>query len=146
MNEPGARAEIEMAFRRAWNLVLVGMTAFSVACASSGTQNVAESSRDKVTSIEIDATPASSAFDLVNRLRPHWLRQGGTGSIGGGSIRSLVTLVYLDGNRVGTLEALRSISAAGIRTMEWIPATRAAIVLTDVGSDAINGAISLRTK
>jgi hypothetical protein len=135
-----------MALRLLWNLALAGTTMFSLACASGGTHNISESSRDKVTSIEIDATPASSAYDLVNRLRPQWLRQGGTGSIGGGSIQSLVTLVYLDGSRIGTLEALRSISASGIRTMEWIPATRAAVVLTDVGSDAINGAISLRTK
>lgn len=116
------------------------------ACASGAASKVSESSRDKVTSVEINATPASSAYDLVNRLRPHWLRQGGTSSIGGGSIRGLVTLVYLDGNRVGTIDALRSISSTGIRSMEWIPATRAAVVLTDVGSDAINGAISLRTR
>lgn len=135
-----------MTLRRLWSFALAGTTLISTACASGGTHNISESSRDKVTSVEIDATPASSAYDLVNRLRPHWLRQGGTGSIGGGSIQSQVTLVYLDGSRVGTLEALRSISASGIRTMEWIPATRAAVVLTDVGSDAINGAISLRTK
>ena len=135
-----------MARRKFWSLALAGTALISVGCASGGTTKVSESAPDKVTSVEIDATPATSAFDLVNRLRPQWLRQAGTGSIGGGTIRGQVTLVYLDGNKIGSLEALRSISATGIRTMEWIPATRAAVVFTDVGSDAINGAISIRTR
>lgn len=136
-----------MTLRQSWNLVLAGVTLGLAACASSGaTTKVSESSRDKVTSMEIASVPATSAYDLVNRLRPQWLRPGATSTIGGGSIQNMVTLVYLDGSRIGTLEALRSISAAGIRSMEWIPATRAAIVLTDVGTDAINGAISLKTR
>ena len=118
-----------------------------VGCSStpSAGSNVTQSSRDNVTSMEIDATSASSALDLVSKLRPHWLRQGGTASIGGGAITSQVTLVYLDGNRLGGVEALRSISAGSVRSMQWIPATRAAIVLPDVGSEAIAGVIMVRT-
>jgi hypothetical protein len=117
------------------------------ACSStpSSGSRVTQSSRDNVTSVEIDGTSASSAMDLVSKLRPHWLRQGGTASIGGGSITSQVTLVYLDGNRLGGVDALRSISAGGVRSMQWIPATRAAIVLPDIGSEAIAGVISIRT-
>jgi|SRR5215212_4601972 len=121
----------------------------SAACASSsggsGPRKVSESSQDKVTSVEITGTPASSAYDLVYRLRPQWLRAGPTGSIGGG-IRNQITLVYLDGNKLGGIEALRSVSASGIRAMEWISAGRAAVTLSDVGSEPISGAISLHTR
>jgi len=30
--------------------------------------------------------------------------------------------------------------------MQWLSATRAAVVLTEIGSDAINGAISIKTR
>ncbi|MGE5749568.1 MAG: hypothetical protein ACM31F_06380 [Gemmatimonas sp.] len=136
-----------MSQRKSWGFLVAAATLVLTACASSGAKpTISESSRDKVTSIEIANTEAATAYDLVNRLRPQWLRAGGTSSIGGGSIQNMVTLVYLDGHRIGTIETLRTITAAGISSMEWIPATRAAIVLTDVGSDAINGAISLKTR
>ena len=123
------------------------ITAVLVACSStpSPTTRVSQSSRDNVTSMEIEATSASSALDLVSKLRPHWLRQGGTASIGGGAITNQVTMVYLDGNRLGGIDALRSISAGSVRSMQWISATRAAVVLPDIGSEAIAGVISVRT-
>lgn len=126
---------------------LIGGLIASMACAATGAgPRVSESSRDNVTSMEIANTPAASAFDLVNRLRPQWLRPGGPSSMGGGTLSTPVTLVYLDGNKLGSIEVLRSISASGIKSMSWISATRAAVVLTDVGNDAIAGAISLKTK
>ena len=122
-------------------------TAAILGCASSSTpsRGVAQSSRDRITSMEIQATSGASAFDLVTKLRPHWLRQTGTASIGSG-VRHQVTLVYLDGNRIGGLDALRSITSGGITAMEWIPATRAAIVLPDIGNEPIAGVISISTR
>lgn len=136
-----------MRYAHASRLLAVLSGSLLMACSSTpstGTK-VTQASRDNVTSMEIEATSASSAMDLVSKLRPHWLRQGGTASIGGGAITSQVTLVYLDGNRLGGVDALRSISAGSVRSMQWIPATRAAIVLPDIGSEAISGVISVRT-
>ena len=116
------------------------------ACASTNTNRVTESSPDLVTSVEIDATSVSTAYDLVNRLRPAWLRPGRVGSIGGGTISSQIILVYLDGTRLGGVDALRTLSAAGIRSMQYLDATRAATVLRDPGSEAISGAIVIKTK
>ena len=127
--------------------LLAGGLIAAGACASSGAgPKVSESSRDKVTSMEIASTPAASVYDLVNRLRPQWLRPGGPSSMAGGTLSTPVTLVYLDGSKLGSIEVLRSLSASGIKSMEWVSATRAAVVLTDVGNDAIAGAISLKTK
>ena len=124
------------------------------ACASSGTTNASSSSssapkgqsRDKVAREEIVATPAATAYDLVYHLRPDWLRARGASSMVGGSEGSGAALVYLDGVKMGGLDALKSISSRDIQTMEWIPGSKAELVLSDVGSRAIVGAISLKTR
>lgn len=137
------------------SLVVVAVIAVSglSACASSGTASggtgsstgARASSRDKVTSEEIMSTPGSTAYDLVYHLRPDWLRSRGTATMVGGS-QSQSTLVYLDGVKMGGLEALRTINSRGIQSIEWIPGNKAAMVLSDVGSAAIVGAIVFKTR
>ena len=103
-------------------------------------------SQDKITSIEIGGTSGATAYELVSRLRPAWLRSGAAGSMGGGRITQQTILVYLDGTRMGGLDALRTIQSPGIRSMQWISSTRAAVVLRDVGSEPIAGVISISTE
>lgn len=92
-------------------------------------------------------TGATTAYDLVRRLRPRWLQSSGApASIAGGRISSQVLLVYLDGNRLGSVEALRSLTSSGIKTMQYYDAVRAATVLRDVGSEPISGAIVITTR
>ncbi len=131
--------------------IATALAVFSLtaACASSGTSasRVSESSPDRITAAEIEATQgASTALDLVRRLRPRWLQSGGVASIGGGQVTGLVLLVYLDGNRLGTADALRTLSAGGIKGMQYYDAVRAATVLRDVGSEGISGAIVINTR
>lgn len=114
------------------------------ACASPGTARSSTGSPDRITSAEISSSSATNAYELVSRLRPNWLKRTSTGSIGGG-VRSQVILVYLDGNRLGDVSALRTLSVTGIRSVQWLDAGRAATVLQGIGSDAIAGAIVLRT-
>jgi hypothetical protein len=116
------------------------------ACSSSSKPrtNVQSSSSDFVTSVEIAAVSATNAYDLINRLRPRWLRTQAPGSIGAG-VRSQVIAVYLDGVRLGGLDALRSLSTAGVVSMQYYDATRAATVLRDPGSEPIAGAIVIKT-
>jgi hypothetical protein len=127
-------------------MTLVAGSAAIIGCATT-TPRVSEtqSSSDYVTSIEVAATPASSAYDLVSRLRPNWLRPGGIGSVSGGRISGQVTLVYLDGNKMGEIDVLKSISASGVQTMRWLDAVRAQTVLRGIGTEAIAGAIVLTT-
>lgn len=114
------------------------------ACASSGSAGRShDQSSDQVTRTEIAATAADNAHDLIQRLRPNWLRPPGTGSISG--LRSQLVVVYLDGSRLGDLQSLRTLSANGIQSMQWLDATRAATVLNEVGSDPIRGAILIKT-
>jgi len=101
------------------------------------------SSPDYVTGIEIAATPALNAYDLIARLRPRWLKPLPAGSLR--SVRSQVILVYVDGVKIGPTDGLRSISAASVKTMQYYDAARAATVIHDVGSEPIAGAIVITT-
>ncbi len=117
------------------------------ACASGvGTTSASRASPDKISRSEIAQSSASNAYELVDRLRPDWLRGRGTASISAGRISNPVVLVYLDGHRLGDLTALRTMSVSGIDSMQWLDATRAETVLTGVGSDAIAGAIVIKSQ
>jgi hypothetical protein len=128
--------------------VIVFTLSSAIGCASSGaTTGTSQkaSSRDKVTSEEIVTVPGTTAYDLVYKLRPDWLRSRGTATMVGGS-QNQGTLVYLDGVKMGGLDALRTINSRGINSIEWVPGNKAAMVLSDVGSAAIVGAIVLTTR
>jgi hypothetical protein len=121
--------------------------AFLCACAS-GTQGTVrsttrESSPDYITSVEVAATPVANVYDLINRLRPQWLRTK-TGSIRDNT-RSQVIAVYLDDARIGDIASLRTISTSGVQSLRYYDATRAATVLRSPGSDPIAGAIVIST-
>jgi hypothetical protein len=125
-------------------LASLAVAASLAACASAGAKSAARASPDRITSAEISSSGATTALELINRLRPNWLRQPGTGSLGAG-IRNQVIVVYLDGTRLGELQSLRTLSVTGIRSMEWFDATRAATVVREMGSEPIAGAILIKT-
>ena len=114
------------------------------ACASSGATAGTSHQTDLITAAEISTSGTTNAWDLINRLRPNWLKQQAVGSIGGGA-RTQVVAVYVDGHRFGDISTLRSISSSTIRSAQWLDAARAATVLNEVGSDPIAGAIVIKT-
>jgi len=120
---------------------------FMCACASGGTSSTRttprESSPDYITSVEVAATPVANVYDLINRLRPQWLRTQ-PGSIRDNT-RSQVIAVYLDDARIGDIASLRTISTSGVQSLRYYDATRAATVLRNPGSDPIAGAIVITT-
>ena len=102
---------------------------------------------DLLTQAEVQATPVSNMYDLVNRLRPNWLRQQqGTASIGGGTVRGRVIVVYYDNVRVGSLDALRTLTTSGVKGVRDDDASRAATGLGDPGPAPVAGAIVISTK
>ncbi len=129
------------------SLTRLVVTVSLAACASSPTNSPrpASSDSDLITRAEISASGTATALEVISRLRPHWLRSRGTGSLQGG-VRSQVVVVYLDGIRLGDLQSLRTLSVSGVRSMQWLDATRAATVLTEVGSDPVAGAIIIKTR
>jgi hypothetical protein len=121
-------------------------SASSTATTSSASPAAVRSSNpDYITSIEVEGTAATNAYDLIRRLRPRWLQTSAASSIGGGTVKGQVIVVVLDGTRMGGVETLRSIGTSGIKTLQYYDAIRAATVLRDPGSDPVAGAIVITT-
>lgn len=117
------------------------------ACASTGGSGAtARANPEKITRSEIYSSNATNAYELVSRLRPNWLRPPPTGSIAGGVVRSQAILVYLNGQRLEDLNALKTISVEGLDSAQWIEASRVPTVLSNVPSGAVYGAIVLKTR
>ena len=116
------------------------------ACASTGASAGSRSSPTRLTRAEIYGSNASNAYELISRLRPDWLRAQPTASVAGGVVRSQSILVYLNRQRLDDLDALKTISAGGIESAEWIDAARVQTVLSEVPAGSIAGAIVIRTR
>ena len=108
-------------------------------CASRGTTRT-QTEPDRITTTEIASSSATNAYELINRMRPNWLRRTAPGSLGGG-VRSQVVLVYVDGTKYGELTTLRSLGIGGLKSIQWLDAVRAGTLLPGIGSEPIAGAI-----
>lgn len=113
-------------------LLLSGTVACATAAAGSG------SNRDVLTAEEIRQSGARDAQEVVERLRPLWLRGRGGRSFGR---LSTEILVYLNGNRMGGLEALRGISIEMVGSMRYLDGPTASAQLPGVGAGHVEGAI-----
>lgn len=126
------------------------------ACASAGTaaSSPSKASSTRISKPEIDATSASSAYDVISQLHPDWLRPsrssmtGVLGSTQSGStaLRTPVVLVYLDGVRLGGIDQLRSLSAASVMSIEYADSNRVSTVVRDIGNVTPDAAIMVSTK
>ncbi len=124
-------------FRLLLGIVLVGMIS---ACAS--TQPSPAGARKDLTRItyeEIRGTEVSTAFDVVQRLRPHWLEVRGRDSFRSPS--SIV--VYVDNVRMGDPATLRQMSVTNLREIQFIDAITATRLY---GTNHGAGAILVRTR
>lgn len=127
------------------NLVLSLILVATGACASAGTQSSSGSS-DKLSKAQILESQTSSAYDAVSRLRPNWLRPAGMTISGMNSGGAPSVLVYVDGQRMGGVDVLRTITTAQVMSMEFLSPTRAATVLSDMSSNATSAVIVVNTK
>lgn len=127
------------------SVICIAMVVAVAGCASTGSNPNAGRSPDLITEDEIATSGASNALEAVRRLRPNWMRARGISSIGRVSAPTPVIATYLDGQRLGDLSSLRLLSVAGIKSMQWLDAARASTLLSGLGSDAIGGAIVIKT-
>jgi len=110
-------------------------------CISSGAaQRSSGGDPDVITQKQIqEAGAASTAYALVQRLRPHWLRKRGRQSINNpGSI-----LVYIDGSRSGAPSSLRNVQVINVKSIEFLGASEAT---TQYGAGHEHGVIEVNTK
>ncbi|HEX7240234.1 MAG TPA: hypothetical protein VF263_08220 [Longimicrobiaceae bacterium] len=114
------------------------LLAGTAACATAANGSGSRTNRDVLTAEEIRQAGARDAQEVVERLRPLWLRGRGGRSMGNASTG---ILVYLNGNRMGGLEALRGISIDMVRSMRYMDGITASAQLPGVGSGHVEGAI-----
>ena len=93
---------------------------------------------DLIGQADIAEANASTALDLVQRLRPQWLRARSQSFDGG-----VGASVYVDDVRFGDLDSLRSISAQTVQEIEWIDSGEAT---QRWGTGNMGGAILVRTR
>ncbi len=127
------------------DLALSVAVVVAAACASSGATRTS-GSPDKLDRAQIESVASNSAYDVVSRLRPNWLRPAGMSVSGVQNGGAPTVLVYMDGHRMGGVDALRTITTTAVTSMEFLNPTRAATVLSDMSTGAIAAVIMINTK
>ena len=123
-----------MRYPTVWAMAILALTA--CAAGSSGGSGM---DPDRISRVEIDEVGPTSAYDLIQKLRPLWLRKRGPTSF----TQEGDVVVYLDGTRLGERESLRTVATANLESLEFIDAGRAT---NRFGSGHVYGAILLRTR
>lgn len=98
-------------------------------------------SSDPITGEEIQQISATDAYQVVEQLRPRWLRFRGRVSLQ--NPRAGEPLVYLDGLRHGRTESLRGISTDWIAEIRYLTAADAT---TRFGTGHPGGVILVSTR
>jgi hypothetical protein len=91
------------------------------ACASSGSRSAAGTAagpRNVITTQQIEATGRSNAYEVVQQLRPEWLR--GRGATSFTNTEAGTPAVFLNTARHGTLEVLRNMPLPEIREIRYL--------------------------
>lgn len=111
------------------------------ACAGAKSRRAAPPDRNMITADEIDRANASNAYEIVERLRPAFLRTRGAESLQNPTPPT--PIIYLDGMRYGTLQTLASVPAIGIVSIQYLNAIDAT---QRFGFGNEGGAILITTK
>jgi len=87
---------------------------------------------------EIQASTTTNAYDLVNQVRPNWLRGRGQPSIRYSQVP--LPVVYVEDRRQGDLNVLRSFPTGSLAELRYINATTAT---TRFGNGHAGGVIQI---
>jgi hypothetical protein len=116
--------------------------AAGLACASSGTSGTAvRRDPNLITEQEIATSTESNLYDVVNRLRPMFLKTRGRSTINSGG--SEYASVFLDGQYYGELSSMRNIVATQIHEIRYLSGPDA---VSRYGMRYGSGAVDVRSK
>jgi hypothetical protein len=112
------------------------------ACASqSGTQaSTPRRVRDLISADEISRVQVGTAYDVVQTLRPEYLRSRSTATFSGAQE---LAVVYIDGVRAGSVDQLRRVPRETLNEIRYV---NAADATTRFGTGHAGGAILVATK
>jgi hypothetical protein len=137
-------------------LTLAATLAGAAGCASSGSpaqagepqtavvpaQSRARKDPTVITEQEIASRPTLTARQIIEQLRPQFLRVRGTTTLGNAATQDVIW-VYVDGTRHGTLEVLSNIAASEIREIRYLNPSEAT---NRYGTGHVQGAILITRK
>jgi hypothetical protein len=95
---------------------------------------------DRLTEAEIRSSDAGNVYDLVQQLRPRWLRESTERSLR----LDTVILVYQDGVLLGEVAAMRTYPVELVRSMRVLSAAEAG-TLPSLGSRHVERVIMIST-
>jgi hypothetical protein len=126
---------------------VLAMIALAVGCASSGVPTSGKN-QNVITAEEISQTSATSAYELIQHLRPNYLRtrgavHGSPSADGTNHLEAVDIVVYLNEARFGGTEQLRQIAFTDIREIRYYSASEAT---TKWGTGHSAGAIQVVTR
>jgi hypothetical protein len=105
-------------------LYILGLAAL-IGCGSGGrTEGVAPADRNVITESELTSVPSSSLYDLIEKLRPNFVRAHGQTSLNAPNSSNFAA-VFVDGQRYGDIGQLRSLVAAQVQEVRYYDAISA---------------------
>jgi|SRR5687768_17466596 len=120
-------------------VLIAVLPVLAVACSSSPRQRTTARQQRVITKEEIGSVRYSTAFEVVEALRPQWMRIRGRTSF---SAQEYVK-VYLDDSLLGAPDQLRQITARSIASIRFLDGNEAT---TRWGLDHGHGAIVVLTR
>lgn len=130
--------------RASRRILILAILLMEVACRSAGMDpRMRERARTRSTLITFEEITErghySDLYELVQELRPRWLRSQGPDTFLGapGQVQ-----VHMDGNRLGGVTVLRGLAPVGVTSIRWLPPIDAA---ARYGLNNSHGAIVIST-
>ena len=114
----------------------------AVACAANPSASGPRSDDRVITEEEIRQAGARDAYELVERLRPMWLKSRRASRE---HMPSRIA-VFLNSNRLGDLDALRRFGTEALTSVRYLDSAAASAQLPGLGSGHVEGAIILSTR
>jgi len=106
-------------------------------CAHSSQVDEPRAQTNVLTREEIATAPVTNAYEVIDRLRPRFLRPHATG----GRPPTAYAVVFIDGVRRGPLDVLRSVATNSIQEIRYLTAADAT---TRYGLDIQGGVIDVK--
>ena len=113
-----------------------------VSCGTPGVRTAPLGDPDVITRAEIEASQASTAFDIVQSLRSQWLITRGIVNLAQAAGREDI-VVYMDNARLGDPGSMRRIPLASVQYLRFFDAREATLRW---GGGHLHGAILISTQ
>lgn len=126
--------------RSAFTFALFGLVA--LACASPRSPSELAPNSQTITEEEVDAARATTAYEVIQKLRANFLSYRGETSLNRNNSQPFPT-VYVDGMEFGPIASLRTIPASQVSTIRLYRSWEAT---TKFGTGKMGGVIAVTTR